>query len=50
MKFNKKVPFIILVICLFLTLISVYQEYEKKALYGNSSSPKLHDAKTYIKD
>tara|TARA_B100001996_G_scaffold383044_1_gene377054 strand:- start:1593 stop:1745 length:153 start_codon:yes stop_codon:yes gene_type:complete len=50
MKFNKKVPLMILVICLFLTLISVYQEHEKKALYGNASSPKPHDAETYLKD
>ena len=35
MKFNKKVPLVILIICLFLTVISVYQEHEKKALYGN---------------
>ena len=36
MKFNKKVPLAILIICLFLTVISVYQEHEKKALYGNA--------------
>ena len=37
MKFNKKVPLVILIICLFLTVISVYQEHEKKALYGNEA-------------
>ena len=37
MRFNKKVPLVILIICLFITLISVYQEHEKKALYGNAS-------------
>lgn len=37
MKFNKKVPLVILIICLFLTVISVYQEHEKKALYGNTA-------------
>ena len=37
MKFNKKVPLVILIICLFLTVISVYQEHEKKALYGNAT-------------
>ena len=38
MKFNKKVPLVILIICLFLTVISVYQEHEKKALYGNEKA------------
>ena len=37
MKFNKKVPLVILIICLFLTVISVYQEHEKKALYGHAA-------------
>ena len=37
MRFNKKVPLVILIICLFLTVISVYQEHEKKALYGNAA-------------
>ena len=37
MKFNKKVPLVILIICLFLTVISVYQEHEKKALYGKAA-------------
>ena len=37
MKLNKKVPLVILIICLFLTVISVYQEHEKKALYGNAT-------------
>tara|TARA_B100001175_G_C19402396_1_gene586953 strand:- start:576 stop:728 length:153 start_codon:yes stop_codon:yes gene_type:complete len=49
MKFNNKVPLMILLICLFLTLISVYQEHEKKALYGNASFPKTHDAKAHLK-
>ena len=37
MKFNKKVPLVILIICLFLTVISVDQEHEKKELYGNAA-------------
>ncbi|HJM08869.1 MAG: hypothetical protein QF513_00835 [Gammaproteobacteria bacterium] len=49
MKFNKKVPFWILIICLLLTLVSVYQEHEKKALYGNAQSFKMHDSMAHIK-
>ena len=37
MKFNKKGPLVILIICLFLTVISVYQEHEKKELYGDTA-------------
>ena len=48
MKFNKKVPLMILIICLFLTLISVYQEHEKKVLYGNVNFLKMHDIKTNL--
>ena len=50
MKFNKKVPLIILIICVILTLISVYQEHEKKALYGKNYSPKILDAKAHLKN
>ena len=48
MKFNKKVPLMILIICLILTLISVYQEHEKKALYGNNNSLKMLDFKAHL--
>ena len=48
MKFNKKVPLMILIICLILTLISVYQEHEKKALYGKNYSLKILDAKAHL--
>jgi len=48
MKFNKKVPLIILTICVILTLISVYQEHEKKALYGKNYSLKILDAKAHL--
>ena len=43
MKFNKKVPLAILIICLFLTVISIYQEHEKKALYGNVATPMIQN-------
>ena len=33
MKFNKKVPLVILIICLFLTVISVYQEHAKLGIW-----------------
>ena len=50
MKFNKKVPLVILIICLFLTVISVYQEHEKKALYGNAAPHDNKESMVRIKD
>ena len=48
MKFNKKVPLMILIICVILTLISVYQEHEKKALFGNEYSLEMLDVKAHL--
>ena len=49
MKFNKKVPLFILIICLFLTIVSTYKEHEKKALYGNAQNLKMHFKAVHIK-